>query len=414
MAKFDQIANALSGFGAGVAGRGGEFLAGIDNRKKMLSEERKTAAAQDLYKAHLMLDQEIKNANAGGGPINLGPLNAFAETRVGAINKLGGDPSDTMAEMASINNDPLAALEAQRQGLMMAQSQGYIALPANFGPAKPTDFQQNISGLNPEEQQDALRVKAGLQPVAVEKTLTAAQQNWQDYMPEGITWKNATRKQKLAAKDASARYQTPADKINADILKITLENKQAKADQLKSEAIEKAEEKNKKSVASVFESRTAIDNIDNILLNDGYKEIYGLGDNFIPTIQANSVALEAQVNQVVSLLGLESRKKLVGQGTISDGESKSLGESATILGQFGISEEVALKELKKVRGIFSRSFNSGLENPYAQKIYNDYLSSNFSDSSDPDLLPGQKIFIDKNGNRAVVNVETQEVILELN
>ena len=144
MAKFDQIANALSGFGAGVAGRGGEFIAGIDNRKKMLSEERKTAAAQDLYKAHLMLDREIKNANAGGGPINLGPLNAFGETRVGAINKLGGDPSDTMAEMASINNDPLAALEAQRQGLMMAQSQGYIALPANFGPQKDTSLVQNL------------------------------------------------------------------------------------------------------------------------------------------------------------------------------------------------------------------------------------------------------------------------------
>lgn len=413
MAKFDQIANALSGFGAGVAGRGGEFIAGIDNRKKMLSEERKTAAAQDLYKAHLMLDREIKNANAGGGPINLGPLNAFGETRVGAINKLGGDPSDTMAEMASINNDPLAALEAQRQGLMMAQSQGYIALPANFGPAKPTEFQQNISGLSPEEQQAALRVEAGLQPVAVEKPLTETQQNWQDYMPEGITWEKATREQKLAAKDASARYQTPADKINADILAITLANKQAQADQLKSEAIEKAEGKNKKSVASVFESRTAIDNIDNVLLNDGYKKIYGLGDNFIPTIQANSVALEAQVNQVVSLLGLESRKKLVGQGTISDGESKALGESATILGQFGISEEVALKELKKVRGIFSRSFNSGLENPYAQKIYNDYLNSNFSGSSDSDLPPGQEIFIDANGNRAVVDVQTQTVIREL-
>jgi len=413
MAKFDQIANALSGFGAGVAGRGGEFIAGIENRKKMLSEERKTAAAQDLYKAHLMLDREIKNANAGGGPINLGPLNAFAETRVGAINKLGGDPSDTMAEMASINNDPLAALEAQRQGLMMAQSQGYIALPANFGPAKPTEFQQNISGLSPEEQQAALRVEAGLQPVAVEKPLTETQQNWQDYMPEGITWEKATREQKLAAKDASARYQTPADKINADILAITLANKQAQADQLKSEAIEKAEGKNKKSVASVFESRTAIDNIDNVLLNDGYKKIYGLGDNFIPTIQANSVALEAQVNQVVSLLGLESRKKLVGQGTISDGESKALGESATILGQFGISEEVALKELKKVRGIFSRSFNSGLENPYAQKIYNDYLNSNFSGSSDSDLPPGQEIFIDANGNRAVVDVQTQTVIREL-
>ena len=126
------------------------------------------------------------------------------------------------------------------------------------------------------------------------------------------------------------------------------------------------------------------------------------------------MALEAQVNQVVSLLGLESRKKLVGQGTISDGESKALGESATILGQFGISEEVALKELKKVRGIFSRSFNSGLENPYAQKIYNDYLNSNFSGSSDPDLPPGQEIFIDANGNRAVVDVQTQTVIRELN
>ena len=159
MPSMEKIGLALSGFGAGYRGGGTEFLKMQQNKNTALSEERKTAAAQDLYKAHLMLDQEIKNANAGGGPINLGPLNAFAETRVGAINKLGGDPSDTMAEMASINNDPLAALEAQRQGLMMAQSQGYIALPANFGPQKKTTFQLDLDSANltPEQRQRAIK-----------------------------------------------------------------------------------------------------------------------------------------------------------------------------------------------------------------------------------------------------------------
>ena len=461
MAKFDQIANALSGFGAGVAGRGGEFLAGIDNRKKMLSEERKTAAAQDLYKAHLMLDQEIKNANAGGGPINLGPLNAFAETRVGAINKLGGDPSDTMAEMASINNDPLAALEAQRQGLMMAQSQGYIALPANFGPAKPTEFQQNISGLSPEEQQAALRVEAGLQPVAVEKPLTEKQQNLQNYMPEGITWKNSSRGQRLQAQKSfddakrlsivlppeltqgmSPEQQKIAKQVyrvaggggagleavnkaigsNIEATKLkdlpkTLDIRfpnATKAERAQidaevssatsaSEGLEIAtalrENQRNNDKGQVFQKR-AIKLLTRVLGSDELNDVLGSVEGAIDfRIQDNEASLISDINEISNILTSDNLDLLTGVLTDKD---------------MDVLRDLSAGALVRTRSsdLFKADATS-LLNSLKSKLVETVNDLETGSEAGLNLPPGQEILEDANGNRAIVDVQTQTVIREL-
>ena len=461
MAKFDQIANALSGFGAGVAGRGSEFIAGIDNRKKMLSEERKTAAAQDLYKAHLMLDQEIKNANAGGGPINLGPLNAFAETRVGAINKLGGDPSDTMAEMASINNDPLAALEAQRQGLMMAQSQGYIALPANFGPAKPTPFQQNISGLSPEDQQAALRVKAGLQPVAVKKTLTEKQQNLQNYMPEGITWENSSRRQRLQAQrsfdDAkrlsivlppeltegmSPEQKTIAKQVyrvaggggagleavnkaigsNIEATKLkdlpkTLDIRfpnATKAERAQidaevssatsaSEGLEIAtalrENQRNNDKGQVFQKR-AIKLLTRVLGSDELNDVLGSVEGAIDfRIQDNEASLISDINEISNILTSDNLDLLTGVLTDKD---------------MDVLRDLSAGALVRTRSsdLFKADATS-LLNSLKSKLVETVNDLETGSGAGLNLPLGQEMLEDKNGIRAIVDVQTQTVIREL-
>jgi hypothetical protein len=148
-------------------------------------------------------------------------------------------------------------------------------------------------------------------------------------------------------------------------IQLRIDDRLAAAEAKKTAAINAAEEKDSKTVASVFEAQTAIENLDYLLKDDAYKAIYGTGDNFLPTFFGESITLESMRDQVVDLLGLESRQKLKGQGTISDSESKALARSATILGNPGITEDAALKEINRVRDTFARARARGLKNPEA-------------------------------------------------
>jgi len=117
-----RIGSGLQGFGAGVAGRGVQFLAGQEQQRQQLSLERQQAAAEDLRRAKGLLDigdlQGVRN---------------LAQERVGMIQQLGGDPSDTLGILqladAAISGDRNAfdALNAQVDaGLQSAADRGVI------------------------------------------------------------------------------------------------------------------------------------------------------------------------------------------------------------------------------------------------------------------------------------------------
>lgn len=135
------------------------------------------------------------------------------------------------------------------------------------------------------------------------------------------------------------------------------------------EAVNAANEATSKGLSGAFEADSALANISTLLDDDAYKRIYGFGDDYIPTVWPEAVTLEAKRDQVVSLLGLESRQKLKGQGTITDSESQQLAASATILGTPGISEGAAKSELNRVKGIFERAKDRSLQNPEAFNRY---------------------------------------------
>tara|TARA_R110000751_G_scaffold95960_4_gene187375 strand:+ start:426 stop:1559 length:1134 start_codon:yes stop_codon:yes gene_type:complete len=135
MPQFDQIANALMGFGAGVQGRGPEFIQGLAYEKKTLSDNRKRAAAIDMYEAYNLLE----SGNIDGA-MKLG------EKRHNAIVKLGGDPSDTVEFMRQLSEDPSGqtAKRDLENGLKMASAQKHIDLPDLFSKQKPTSMMQNV------------------------------------------------------------------------------------------------------------------------------------------------------------------------------------------------------------------------------------------------------------------------------
>jgi hypothetical protein len=97
MATLDKIALALQGFGAGVQGRGSEFL-------QQLDERRKDALLQDAI--------QVQNSLESG---DVSRARNLLVNRVESINKLGGDPSDTMGVLQKLaSGDTAGALNDVR------------------------------------------------------------------------------------------------------------------------------------------------------------------------------------------------------------------------------------------------------------------------------------------------------------
>lgn len=114
----DKIALGLQAFGAGVQGRGPEFLALQEQQRQQLSQERQRAAAQDLLRSKALLD-------AG----NVGGFMQLANERIGFIQQLGGDPSDTM-RLAQLGQ---LSLEGDRNAFAQLQTEINAGLQAASG-----------------------------------------------------------------------------------------------------------------------------------------------------------------------------------------------------------------------------------------------------------------------------------------
>lgn len=102
------------------------------------------------------------------------------------------------------------------------------------------------------------------------------------------------------------------------------------------------------------EAGNAINLVDNLLKGDSFSSAFGRFNNMPPegARSQSNIDARAQVDQVTSLISLEAREKLKGQGTITDSETATLAKSATLLANPLISDQLARKELRRVRGIF--------------------------------------------------------------
>lgn len=121
--RFD-IARALQGFGAGVAGQGQQFLQGID-------DQRKQALLQDAFSVQQAL-QEGRTPQA----------RELLLSRLDNINRLGGDPSDTQGLLSKIDSgDIRGAFQDVSTVVEFAQAEGLLKTPATD---KGTSLVQNI------------------------------------------------------------------------------------------------------------------------------------------------------------------------------------------------------------------------------------------------------------------------------
>jgi hypothetical protein len=102
------------------------------------------------------------------------------------------------------------------------------------------------------------------------------------------------------------------------------------------------------------EAENASGTISTLLQGDFFSNAFGKQFSATPEYLRGEKAInaDAQLEQITSLLSLESRQKLKGQGAISEGESNTLARSATILTNRLISPDLARKELRRVRDVF--------------------------------------------------------------
>jgi len=105
------------------------------------------------------------------------------------------------------------------------------------------------------------------------------------------------------------------------------------------------------------EADSAVAQVTSLLAGDRFSSAFGKLVTNTPDIAKSQKSIDAiaDIDQIKGLLTLESRQKLKGQGTISDGEQKILAASATVLNNPLISDELARKELRKIRNVFEAS-----------------------------------------------------------
>jgi hypothetical protein len=146
--------------------------------------------------------------------------------------------------------------------------------------------------------------------------------------------------QRLEQETEGGRQGIESRRLNIDETKIN--NEQQKQDAINAKNSRRAE------------ADSAVSQVSSLLTGDRFSAAFGKIVTNTPDIAKSQRSIDAiaDINQIKGLLTLESRQKLKGQGTISDGEQKILAESATVLNNPLISDERARRELRKIRNVF--------------------------------------------------------------
>ena len=105
--RLSKIAAALGGFGAGVQGKGQEYLTGLQERRAEEEKKRLTAMVKDAKQAYDFINRgDVNNAMS------------LIQDRVQMIGELGGDPSDTARIGATLESGRIAEAQNELRGFL--------------------------------------------------------------------------------------------------------------------------------------------------------------------------------------------------------------------------------------------------------------------------------------------------------
>jgi len=359
MADLQRIGRALSGLGAGIGGRGAEFGRSMAMERKEDRQEQRTLT---LERRKAMATDVLEVSRRLGEGNKIGAQELLFE-RIGAIEKLGGDPSQSIAAFNAVDsinsNESLEMVlskfnddiqDFQAQGLYgdgSADRSKFIGTPQRVSreatdPSTGERTTKNfLSGVVQNADGTFTR-----QDVAVDgnflSTLgeTAEQQSTREVKQAGD----------IVTAQGGAEAATPLGAASLASKRLAIDESTIKNEQERLDLIGAKE-------ASIAESTSAAATVDGLLRGDRFSA--GFGKLVTSTPQnlrsQNAIDVIAELDQIRALVSLGSREKLRGQGTITDSEAKTLEQSATLLSNPLISEKLARKELKKIKGIFDKS-----------------------------------------------------------
>ncbi len=186
------LGRALQGFGAGVQGRGSEFLGQLDDR-------RRSALLQDAF----AVQEQLRAGDVGGARGTL-------LQRLDAIGQLGGDPSDTQELISKLDaGDVQGAFADASTVVNFAQAQGLLRAPARAaGPtAAQREFESLTEDLTSEQRQEAKLIKLGLSPRAVGSAIqTIAEKDLAELI--GSTSATIKQREKFGEATGASRART--------------------------------------------------------------------------------------------------------------------------------------------------------------------------------------------------------------
>lgn len=322
----DAVASARAGFQLGRDFKRAPLIDQLDQQKLQMQEQGIAEGEMDLGSKFAGAVASI----AGDQPIT---ANNYAQT-LAAMNRLGL-PIEEENRIPSAEN--IQALEQIRQaGARSAMSGKQFADKAVF-----------TTRLNPEtgeiEQGFAVRDESGTRFEGIEGQVVKE-------TPEEKRQRDLESKQKLEQFKTDQEFlreynkQTQTPKGKAELEKI-------KREQLRENATKTAE---------TMRAADALNTLNGLSQSDLGK-IYGRGESVYPALLRSQEGLDmiASRDQVVSILKLMGRGELKGQGTVSDIETKMLGDAATILSMTDISPEKAAEEIERIRPVFERVLREG-------------------------------------------------------
>ena len=152
--------------------------------------------------------------------------------------------------------------------------------------------------------------------------------------------------------------------IGPDMAKDVLLDRMAKQSKLQRDLTDDSKDQTdaiKEEQLAQSEAINAMEAVNSLLSNeDGIQEITGVFQGWFGNVRPGGpgALAENQYDQLMGILSLENRRKLKGQGTISDFEAKMLSDAASSLGR-NLGEADFKRELKKIRGVFTNA--AGLE-----------------------------------------------------
>jgi len=280
----------------------------------------------------------LKLAKAG----KWGEVTKLAQNRMEDIFNSNGDPSDTLAVISAVSSgDFEGATQLLQSGVDAGITAGFLKQTGTSAGREKERLFRVLQSMPEGNEKDQFARIIGAEGKA------ASLEDRLKFEADKQTIVGGTKVNQKLDELKRIESETEDKRSMIELRKITIDETKIKNLKDRQLAVDKKNISRK-------EARNAIDLTEGLLKGDAFSSAFGRFNNAPPEglrTQAN-IDARAQVDQVTSLISLEAREKLRGQGTITDSETATLAKSATLLANPLISDPLARKELRRVRGIF--------------------------------------------------------------